>query len=109
MPTALLSIQDKMISPTGIYPIYANKMAVYGPYHERQLRDGRSEISDDRIDVVGFLRGDNFCNNPVESADIIRKRYKLDGEGSLALYAYSPFRDFPKRYGIACHPFFSVH
>lgn len=76
-------------------------MAVYGLYHERQLRDGRLEISDDRIDVVGFLRGDNFCNNPVESADIIRKRYTNSMTEALLRFMPIPlFGIFPKDMGL---------
>lgn len=94
IPEELLKVKDKLKGQTEFYPMDADMMAFCGPYYKRLLKEKRPEVAE-RLEMVGYLRGDVFLNNPVEPVETIYERYRLDTRGGLALYFFSAYRDFP--------------
>lgn len=101
----LHELNGKLIRPpTGVdYFISADRMAVWGPYYEKLLSEAQSELKS-RLDVVGYIPGDNFYYNQVESMQTINNRYGMDGNRRLTIYFYTPFQEFPRSYTLKHHP-----
>jgi hypothetical protein len=104
IPEKLLPYRNQLIQPQDTYPIHADHMLVYGPYYKRQLKERRPDVGQDKVYVVGYLRGDLFYNNRLDSLETVYGRYGLNMDGRLALYFYSPFQELPQYYQLQCHP-----
>jgi hypothetical protein len=104
IPEELVPYRNQLIDPQDAYPIHADHMLVYGPYYKRQLREKRPDVDEDKIHVIGYLRGDTFYNKPLDSQETVYERYGLNMDGRLALYFYSPFQELPQYYQVQYHP-----
>lgn len=106
LPKELSPFEDKLQNPADdlSYPINADRIAICGEYYKRQLTTNRPELTDDRIDLTGYIRTDNFYNNPLKSYEAICNQYDLDINQRLAIYFYAPFDEFPNDYEIKYDP-----
>ena len=78
------------------YTFTTSKVGVAGEYYKRRLL--AMGLTDDRIDVTGYLRSDLFASAPLQSYAALCAQYQLDPTQPLVLYFYSPVGGYPVAY-----------
>lgn len=104
LPAELLEFKDKLRLSKKGYQINADRFALFSRYYKELLKRLGPDLPEDLLDVVGFLKGDSFYNNPIETKETIYKRYGLDLGGRLALYFYAPFHLVPSDFKVEHDP-----